>query len=32
MSILVNKDLLILKKFVGPLSSEDYNAIKEIIN
>tara|TARA_B110001452_G_C15183184_1_gene410960 strand:- start:304 stop:819 length:516 start_codon:yes stop_codon:yes gene_type:complete len=31
-SILVNKDLLILKKFVGPLSSEDYNAIKEIIN
>ena len=31
-SILVNKDLLILKKFVGPLSSEDYNTIKEIIN
>ena len=31
-SILVNKDLLILKKFVGPLSTEDYDSIIEIIN
>jgi cytochrome c biogenesis protein CcmG/thiol:disulfide interchange protein DsbE len=31
-SILVNKDLMILKKFVGPLSTEDYDSIVEIIN
>ena len=31
-SILVNKDLIILKKFVGPLSSEDFNSIIETIN
>ena len=31
-SILINKDLIILKKFVGPLSTEDYNSIVEIIN
>ena len=31
-SILVNKDLTILKKFVGPLSFEDYDSIIEIIN
>ena len=31
-SILVNKDLVILKKFVGPLSSEDFNSIIEIVN
>ena len=31
-SILVNKDLMILKKFVGPLSTEDYDSIIEIIN
>ena len=31
-SILINKDLMILKKFVGPLSSEDYNLIIQIIN
>ena len=31
-SILVNKNLIILKKFVGPLSSEDFNSIIEIIN
>ena len=31
-SILVNKDLMILKKFVGPLSSEDYDLIIQIIN
>ncbi len=31
-SILVNKNLIILKKFVGPLSAEDFNSIIEIIN
>ena len=31
-SILVNKDLIVLKKFVGPLSLEDYNSIRETIN
>ena len=31
-SIIVNKDLMILKKFVGPLSIEDYDSIIEIIN
>jgi cytochrome c biogenesis protein CcmG/thiol:disulfide interchange protein DsbE len=31
-SILINKDLLIIKKFVGPLSAEDFNIIKQIIN
>ena len=31
-SILVNKDLMILKKFVGPLSTEDFDSIIEIIN
>ena len=31
-SILVNKDLVILKKFVGQLSVEDFNLIIEIIN
>ena len=31
-SILINKDLIILKKFVGPLSSKDFNSIVEIIN
>ena len=31
-SILINKDLLIIKKFVGPLSTEDFNIIKQIIN
>jgi|TARA_Y100000389_G_scaffold193685_1_gene222730 cytochrome c biogenesis protein CcmG, thiol:disulfide interchange protein DsbE len=31
-SILVNKNLLILKKFIGPLSFEDLNSIIEIIN
>ena len=31
-SILVNKNLVILKKFVGPLSTEDYDSIIEIIN
>ena len=31
-SILVNKNLMILKKFVGPLSTKDYDSIIEIIN
>ena len=31
-SILVNKDLVILKKFIGPLSIEDFKSIIEIIN
>ena len=31
-SILINKDLTILKKFVGPLSAEDFNSIIAIIN
>lgn len=31
-SILINKNLLIMKKFVGPLSSDDWNQIVEMIN
>ena len=31
-SILVNNDLVILKKFIGPLSFKDFNLIKKIIN
>ena len=31
-SILINKNLLIMKKFVGPLSSDDLDQIVEIIN
>jgi cytochrome c biogenesis protein CcmG, thiol:disulfide interchange protein DsbE len=31
-SILINRDLIILKKFVGPLSLEDFNMIVDIIN
>ena len=30
-SILINKDLMIIQKFVGPLSFEDYNNIIKII-
>ncbi len=30
-SILINKDLIIIQKFVGPLSFEDYNIIMKII-
>ena len=30
-SILVNKDLVIIKKFIGPISKDDYNFIKQII-
>jgi cytochrome c biogenesis protein CcmG, thiol:disulfide interchange protein DsbE len=31
-SILINKKLLIIRKFVGPLSFDDYNEIKKMIN
>ena len=31
-SILINKELIVIKKFVGPLSVNDFNYIKEIIN
>ena len=31
-SILVNNELVILKKFIGPLSSKDFESIIEIIN
>jgi cytochrome c biogenesis protein CcmG/thiol:disulfide interchange protein DsbE len=31
-SILVNKNLIIIKKFIGPLSIDDYKLIKEIVN
>ena len=31
-SILINKELIVIKKFVGPLSANDFNFIKEIIN
>lgn len=31
-SILVDKDLIIIKKFIGPLSTNDFNLIKETIN
>ena len=30
-SILVNKDLVIIKKFIGPISKNDYNYIKKIV-
>ena len=30
-SILINKDLTIMQKFVGPLTFDDYNNIIEII-
>ena len=30
-SILINKDLVILKKFIGPISEEDFNFIKNTI-
>ena len=31
-SLLINNDNIIIKKFVGPLSFDNYNEIKEIIN
>ena len=30
-SILINKDLIILKKFIGPISQKDYKYIKNIV-
>jgi cytochrome c biogenesis protein CcmG/thiol:disulfide interchange protein DsbE len=30
-SILVNSDLIIMKKFIGPISEDDYNYIKNIV-
>lgn len=30
-SILINKNLVILKKFIGPISESDYNDIKNIV-
>ena len=30
-SILINKDLVIIKKFIGPISQNDYNYIKNIV-
>ena len=30
-SILINKDLVIIKKFIGPISKNDYNYIKNIL-
>ena len=31
-SILVNKEFIVIKKFVGPLNLEDFNEIKKITN
>ena len=31
-SILINNDLTIIKKFIGPLSKQDLKDIKKIIN
>ena len=31
-SILINKELIIIKKFIGPLSNEDFNFIKRKVN
>jgi cytochrome c biogenesis protein CcmG/thiol:disulfide interchange protein DsbE len=31
-TILVNQDLIILKKYIGPLDLKDVNEIKKIIN
>ena len=30
-SILINKDLIIIKKFIGPISKSDYNYIKNMV-
>ena len=30
-SILINKDLVIIKKFIGPISKNDYSFIKKIV-
>ena len=31
-SILINNELIVLKKFIGPINDQDLNVIKEIIN
>ena len=31
-TILINKDLIILQKYIGPLTSDDYNEILKTIN
>ncbi len=31
-SILINDELIVLKKFIGPINDQDLNVIKEIIN
>ena len=31
-SILIDKELIVIKKFVGPLSANDFKYIREIIN
>ena len=31
-SILINKDFIVIKKFIGPLNLEDFNEIKKITN
>ena len=31
-SILINKELVILQKYIGPLTNEDYSKIMETIN
>jgi len=31
-SILVNKEMIVIKKFIGPLNTQDYNEILKIIN
>ena len=31
-SILINKDFIVIKKFIGPLNLKDLNEIKKLIN
>ena len=31
-SILIDKNFIVIKKFIGPLNLEDFNEIKKIIN
>ena len=31
-SILINKETIVLKKFIGPLNEQDFNDIKKLIN
>ena len=30
-SILIDKDLIVLKKFIGPISQNDYDFIKDVV-